>query len=238
MNALILAATLVMQFQNVEQSLMNAVALGDKAVWDRTLDDSAVFTSEEGMVMTKKELLDSFGPLPPGLKGEIVVRDLTVQELGDDVAIVRFLADESEDVFASRIFVKYRVTDVYVKKGEDWKLVSSHTSVITADPPAQPVATDAYPGLVGDYELPGANAWTFHVQLRDGKLVAGRNPDKLRPLVPLTPDVYVVSGSLGEWFFVRGKDGKAERIVNLRKFAPLVWSRSAEAQPPLSDPKQ
>lgn len=225
MNVLILAATLAAHFQTVEQNLMNAVALGDKAVWESTLDDSAILTSEEGMVLTKKDLLADFGPLPPGLKGEIVVKDLTVQELGGDVAIVRFLADESEDVFASRIFVKYRVTDVFHKAGKTWKLVASHTSVITADPPAQPVAADAYAGLAGDYRLAGDNAWTFHVVLRDGKLFGGRNPDKLRALVPLTPDAYVVTGSLGEWLFVRDKDGQGERIVNLRKFAPLVWTR-------------
>jgi hypothetical protein len=224
MNALLLAATLVAHFTTTEQSLMDAVASGDKAVWERTLDDSAILTSEEGMVMTKKELVDSIAPLPKGLRGEIKVRDLTVQEF-PDFAIVRFLADESEDVFATRIFVKYRITDTFRKVGKEWKLVASHTSVITADPPAQNVATDTWPGLVGKYQLAGENAWIFHVEMRDGKLFGGRNPDKLRPLVPLAPDVFVVSGALGEYFFVMGKDGKAERIVNLRKFAPLVWTR-------------
>lgn len=34
----------------------------------------------------------------------------------------------------------------------------------------------------------------------------------------------MASGSLGEWVFVVEK-GKAARLVNLRKFAVLAWSR-------------
>jgi hypothetical protein len=40
----------------------------------------------------------------------------------------------------------------------------------------------------------------------------------------LTTDAFVVSGSLGEWMFVV-ESGKAVRIVNFRKFEPLIWSR-------------
>jgi hypothetical protein len=54
--------------------------------------------------------------------------------------------------------------------------------------------------------------------------VAGRDPTKLRPLIPLTSEAFVLSGSLGEWHFVV-ENGKATRILNLRKFAPLVWTR-------------
>jgi hypothetical protein len=47
---------------------------------------------------------------------------------------------------------------------------------------------------------------------------------RLRPFIPLTPDAFVLSGRLGEWIFVTEK-GKASRIVNFRKFEPLVWTR-------------
>jgi hypothetical protein len=72
------------------------------------------------------------------------------------------------------------------------------------------------------------DGWTFLVELRDGRLVGGRDAKKLRPLVPLTPDAFVVSGSLGEWLFVV-ENGKATRILNLRKFAVLVWTRDEGA---------
>jgi len=48
--------------------------------------------------------------------------------------------------------------------------------------------------------------------------------DRLRPFIPLTPDAFVLSGRLGEWIFV-SENGRAVRILNFRKFEPLVWSR-------------
>jgi ketosteroid isomerase-like protein len=210
-------------FEKTEQALMDAVAGGDRALWDRTMDDACVVTSEEGEVMTKAEFLKALRPLPEGLSGDIRVRDLTLQ-LVEGAAVVRFLADESETVFGQRLTTKYRTTDVFRRSGEAWKMVASHTSVVTTDPPAQPVSKDGWPGLVGRYKLL-PNGWTFHVVLRDGQLAGGRDPNALRPLIPMSQTAFVLKGSLGEWLFVTDASGKAARIVNLRKFEPLVWTR-------------
>ena len=56
-------------FQTTEQSLMDAIAIGDKAVWDRAMDPSCVLTTEEGQVMTREQFLASLRPLPSGLTG-------------------------------------------------------------------------------------------------------------------------------------------------------------------------
>lgn len=210
-------------FQKIEQAMMDAVAAGDAGTWDRATDAGYILTTEEGQVMTKAELLKQFRPLPPGLKGTIVVRDLTVQDAGD-TAIVRYMADETETVFGQRLARKYRVTDVFRSSAGEWKIVASHTSVITADPPAQEVSTAGWPGLAGTYRLL-PDGWTFHVVLRDGRLFGGRDPAKLQPFIPMTPTAFVLSGSLGEWLFVVDESGRGTRIVNLRKFEPLVWTR-------------
>ena len=217
------ALTLVQQFQAIEQELMNAVGTGDRAPWARVMDASCVVTTEEGQLVTREQFLSDLRPLPPGLSGEIVVRELTVQEQ-PGVAIVRFLADESELVFGQRLTTKYRITDTFRRAGATWKMIASHVSVVTADPPAQPVATTGWPGLVGTYQLL-PDGWTFQVELRDGALWGGRDPAKLRRLVPLTPTSFVLQGTLGEWLFTVEPDGRASRIVNFRKFEPLVWTR-------------
>jgi hypothetical protein len=214
-------------FQATEQALMNAIAPGDKAPWERVMDPSCVITTEEGELLSRQQFLDSLGPLPAGLGGSITVRELTVQE-APSLAVVRYLADEAESVFGQQLVVNYRVTNTYRRDGAGWKMMASHLSVVTRDPPAQPVSDAAWPGLVGTYRLM-PDGWTFTVELRDGKLLGGRDPQKLRPLVPLTANAFVLSGSLGEWLFV-AENGKATRIVNLRKFAPLVWTR-VEATP-------
>ena len=209
-------------FQTTEQSLMDAVASGDKAVWERVMDPSCVVTSEEGEVVPREKLLADLQPLPPGLAGAITVKDLTVQEF-PGFAVVRYLADEWETVFGQKLTVQYRTTDTYRQTDRGWKMVASHTSVVTEDPAAQDVSKADWPAFVGTYRLL-PDGWTFTVELRDGKLYGGRDPKNLQPLIPLTPDAFVVSGRLGEWIFVTEK-GRAVRILNLRKFEPLVWTR-------------
>ena len=210
-------------FQTTEQRLMGAIALGDKTPWERVTDSSCVFTTEEGEVVSRQQFLSDLLPLPAGLTGDITVKDLTVQEF-PGIAIVRFLADEWETVFGQKLTTQYRITDTFRRDGKEWKMVASHASVVTHDPPEQPVSTDGWAGFVGRYRLL-PDGWTFTVELREGKLYGGRDPKKLRPLIPLTPNAFVVSGSLGEWIFVTNERGRTTRILNFRKFEPLLWSR-------------
>ena len=215
-------------FQTTEQALMDSMASGDKAVWDRVMDSTCVVTSEEGQVLNKSQFLDELRPLPPGLTGSITVRELTVLE-SPESAIVRYLADESESVFGQKLATKYRVTDTFRRDDKGWKMVASHLAVVTQDPQPQAVSNSAWPGFVGAYRLL-PDGWTFHVELRDGRLYGGRDPKKLKLFIPLTPDAFVISGSLGEWIFVTNEEGKVTHILNFRKFEPLVWTR-VESKP-------
>jgi hypothetical protein len=161
-------------------------------------------------------------PMPAGLTGAIAVKDLTVQTF-PTFAVVRFLADETQTVFGQKLATKYRVTDTFRRDGKQWKMVASHVSVVTQNPPAQTASSDRWPSFAGTYRLL-PDGWTFTVELREGKLYGGRDPKKLRPLIPLTADAFVLSGSLGEWLFV-AENGRATHIVSFRKFEPLIWTR-------------
>src|SRR5437773_6656814 len=122
-------------FQETEQTLMDAIASGDKVAWARVMDDACVLTTEEGQVLPKQQFLDELRPLPPGLKGGITVRELTVDER-PTFAVVRFLADEWETVFGQRLTTSYRVTDTFSRAGAAWRMIASHVAVVTRDPPA------------------------------------------------------------------------------------------------------
>jgi hypothetical protein len=214
-------------FQETELALMDSIAPGDKSVWERVMEPSFVVTTEEGQVMSRQQFLDELRPLPKGLSGGIAVKELTVQEF-PAFAVVRYLADEWESVFGQKLTTLYRVTDTYRRDGKDWRLVAAHLSVVTRDPSPQEVSRAGWPGLTGTYRLL-PDGWNFTVELRDGELYGGRDPKKLRPLIPLAPDAFVLAGSLGEWLFVTEK-GKATRIVSFRKFGPLVWTRVEDAR--------
>jgi len=218
-----LAAPDLQWFQSTEQSLMDAIAIGDKAVWDRVMDEDCVVTTEEGDVLPKKKFLEELTGLPKGLSGSIEVKDLTVQAFGD-FAIVRFRLEEQEDVFGQKLANQYRVTDTFRRVEGAWKMVASHFTVVTIDPPAQAVSKATWPGLAGTYKLL-PNGWTFRVVLRNGVLYGARGSGELRPFIPLAPNVFTLKGSLGEWIFVAEKGAKATKIVHFRKFEPLIWTR-------------
>jgi uncharacterized protein DUF4440 len=217
------SAQTVSWFQTTEQALMDSIARGDTKAWDRVMDPTCIVTSEEGEISDKRRFLEQLRPLPAGLAGGIAVKELTVHAYAG-FAVVRYLADEWESVFGRRLTTKYRVTDTFRRDGDGWKMVGSHFAVVTQDPPPQTVSTAAWPAFVGAYRLV-PDGWTFTVELRDGRLYGGRDPKKLKELIPLTPDAFVLSGSLGEWIFVTGPDGKATHILDFRKFEPLVWTR-------------
>lgn len=217
------SAETVRWFQTTEQALMDSIAFGDKTLWDRVMDPTCVVTSEEGQVTDKRQFLEELRPLPPGLTGGIVVNELTVREYSG-FAVVRFLADEWESVFGQRLTTRYRTTDTFRKDGADWKMVGSHIAVVTQDPPPQAVSSAAWSTFVGTYRLL-PDGWTFAVELRDGKLYGGRDPKKLKAFIPLTPNAFVLSGSLGEWIFVQDPKGTVTHILDFRKFEPLVWTR-------------
>ena len=56
-----------------EQRLVDAVAVGDKPVWQFSLDDSCIIALEDGSVVTKEKQLEDLNPLPPSYKGMIKI---------------------------------------------------------------------------------------------------------------------------------------------------------------------
>src|ERR1700687_2876974 len=113
----------------------------------------------------------------------------TVQDFST-FAVVRYVADEWESVFGQRLTTQYRTTDTFRRAGSGWTMVASHTAVVTRDPPAQRGSSNEWPRLAGTYRLL-PDGRTFHVVLRNDTLYDGRDLANLKPLIPLTPDVFV-----------------------------------------------
>lgn len=213
-------------FEHLEQKLMDAIAAGDKTVWASVMDSRCTVTTEEGAVLSRDEFLRSLRPLPAGLSGRIRVEQLTVDEF-PPFAIVRFRLDEQETVFGQALATKYQVTDTFRRSGSAWKLVGSHASVVTTDPPPQRELSDAVrQTLAGDYQLL-PDGWIFHVVVKESRLYGGRDLNALKPLIPLANNVFVIAGTLGEWIFVAAEQTRPAQLIEFRKFEPLVWTRIA-----------
>ena len=53
------------QLRADDQALLDAIAPGDKAVWERLLAQDAVYVDENGAVMHRAQFLAALKPLPP-----------------------------------------------------------------------------------------------------------------------------------------------------------------------------
>ena len=64
---------------------MDAVAAGDKSVWDRALDESCIYTTEEGQVLTRITDADSGANRAAGRIGGAYEENLrSIRECADD----------------------------------------------------------------------------------------------------------------------------------------------------------
>jgi hypothetical protein len=106
--ALAAASTLATQLQSRDQALLDAIALGDRATWERTLTPDAIYVDENGATMSRSELMKDFDPLPPGVSGQIRIVDYRVQQLGDTALVVH--GDEEHENFHGQALVATYLT--------------------------------------------------------------------------------------------------------------------------------
>ena len=54
-----------------DQALLDAIAPGDRKVWEAALANDAVYVDENGVTMDRAEFLRQLEPLPPGASGSL-----------------------------------------------------------------------------------------------------------------------------------------------------------------------
>src|SRR5579864_2342192 len=66
-----------------DQALLDAIAPGDRKVWDDVLASNAVYVDENGAVMNRAEYLKQLEPLPPGASGTLRIASYSASFSGD-----------------------------------------------------------------------------------------------------------------------------------------------------------
>ncbi|HEX7315730.1 MAG TPA: META domain-containing protein [Pyrinomonadaceae bacterium] len=205
------------------QSLMDAVAVGDKAVWERHVADDLIYTDENWRVLTKREILADFRPLPKGYTGSIRVAEVK-SRINGDAAVVSWQAHEEETVYGQRLAPVYLVTDTYFRRGGRWQLVASQITVRPSE--RKPFAVDpkVYDSLTGEYEL--TSGVTYTVTVEGGRLLGQRTGREKQELLPADVNTYFVKGTVrGEKVFVRDAGGRVTMMLDRRENNDLAWKR-------------
>jgi hypothetical protein len=211
-------------FQSTTQALFDAVAAGDKPVWDRFLDADCMITTEDGEVFDKARFMEELRPLPAGFSGQIKVRGLTVRPSGG-TAVVHYWLDETEDIFDQQLRTTYVETDTYRRAGDSWKALAMQVTVVPRDLEPIEVSSADWPALVGDYRYSEKATSRYQVFVRGGALYGGRDPKSATELIPLAPLVFFQKGSIHIMVFVQDPTGAVREVRELHKYNEVRMQR-------------
>lgn len=214
----------VERLKRAMQELLDAIAPGDVAVWQKYLAEGCIYTDEEGNVSTKEELLKELKPLPKGYVGSIKMGEPKV--LAQDNVIVMSHRDREElELYGQKLVTWFHLTDTWARqKDGQWKLVAAHVMAIPNERKPIAVSPTKLDEYVGQYQL--ATDMTYIITREGDKLFGQRTGRAKEELLALCVDTFYRRGVWrGEKVFERDAKGKVVRMLDRRENNDLVWER-------------
>jgi hypothetical protein len=216
-------AQVIAELHQNTQALLDAVAPGDAAVWERLLDARMIQTDENDVVRNKAQILAEFKPLPAGLAGHLTIADFRVVQRGD-VAVVSHEDDEYLDYYGQVIRSRFRMTDTWIHLPEGWRQLGSQVLAVLQDPPAQSLPASLLRQYTGTYRLTPEIAGSF---IRQGdELVFRREGRPDRHFRAELPDVFFEPGApRTRRIFSRNGSGQITGFRDRREARDIIWTR-------------
>jgi ketosteroid isomerase-like protein len=207
----------------LDQALLDAIAPGDRAAWERALAPDAVYVDEDGHVLDRAAFLAAIEPLPAGLSGQISISDYRVRLHGDTALVVQAL-DEREDYHGLPLRAGYLVTETWLRQEGRWRLALVHADVVRPDPPALVLPAAALDDYVGRYAGPGG--MVYEIRREGAGLVGGKAGGTARPLLAEMPDLFFVAGQpRSRKLFQRDAGHAVTGFVDRREGEDIAWTR-------------
>jgi hypothetical protein len=205
------------------QELADALAPGDRAVWNRYTDSSFVYVTENNEVQSRARMLEELKPLPAGYSGQIKIGEFHCRDFGY-FAVTTYVMDEHETVEGHQLHAQYRESDTWRASVNGWRLVAGQTFAIQQDPPRTELPAARFADYQGTYAL---SATTRTLIRRSGDhLVAERAGREPLQLLPESPDVFFTPGRpRTRRVFTRAADGHVDGFADRREGVDLVWKR-------------
>ncbi|NKJ19579.1 DUF4440 domain-containing protein [Dyella sp. SG609] len=206
-----------------DQALLDAIAPGDRALWERTLADDAIYVDENGTIMDRQAFLTSLVPLPHGVSGSIAITDYRVQRHGDSAFVIH--RDEEREMFHGQaLLAHYLMTETWRLERNEWKLASAHVYVVNDDPPAIALPAAKLAEYTGRYQA--APDLRYVVRIQDGKLMGGAEGGPLQPLLAEATDVLFLKGQPRKRLvFQRDGRGAIAAFAARREGHDVIWTR-------------
>lgn len=209
-----------------DQALLDAIAPGDKKVWEQALASDAVYVDESGTILNRDAFLDQLTPLPAGASGTLQISNYQARVMGD-LATVIHLDDEHETFHGQKLFAQYLTTETWRRDGDDWKLYLIHTYAVLKDPPAITLPEKELRQYVGTYQA--APDLTYVIRWDGQRLVGGKKGSSPKPLAVEVRDVLFIPGQPRiRKIFQRDAKGRITGFVDRRESWDLLWTKESK----------
>lgn len=211
------------QLRATTQALLDAVAPGDRSVWEAQLDPDFIHMDEAGAVRTRTEFLNQLTPLPAGLVGRIQI-DTWRLAIHGDVAVAVYELQEHLEYHGQLLRSRFRSMDTWHRTQGRWRLISEHTAAVLKDPPAITLSQKQLCEYAGTYSLT-AQLQTTITCMADGleSTRTGQKPVIYRAEVK---DVFFVPGQpRTRRIFLRDGSGQVQTFVDRREGEDIRWRK-------------
>lgn len=178
----------------------------DEAAYSRFVADDCIFSTDDGDVTTKAQLMANVGKLPTGYDHTVNPRDYVVHVYGD-TAVLSLRYTTHEQFTDANIISEQRATETYIKRNGSWLLIARHWGNLPVNF-RKPVAVDtsAYKDYVGKYVWRPLDQ-PETVSVKDGKLWTDFGEGMDEEYFPLGSETFFVKTDLGSVTFVRDAQG-------------------------------
>jgi Domain of unknown function (DUF4440)/Domain of unknown function (DUF3471) len=207
------------------QELYDAIVPGDQAPWKKYFADDCIFSDEKGRTFDKPKLIADITPLPAGYSGSIKVNNVQSRII-NDTAVLSYDLDETETIFGQNLTACYHVTDTWLRRSGEWKIIASQAHRYYEDPAMGKIDPKKFGDFVGVYEL--APDQTRSVTAEGGNLFVERKGkkeqlNKKEQLFPETSDLFFRKGVEGRILFRYDAHGKVDALIDRRNNEDVVW---------------
>lgn len=217
-------ATTERTLRDATQQLLDAIAPGDVAVWQRWLDPAALYVDENDVVRGKAEMIKELQPLPKGLVGHLRIAEFRMA-LAGDVAVVTHEDDETLDYHGQLLRSRFRNTDTWHRTPAGWRLLGTQVLAVHQDPPAVVLDATTLCAYAGRYVLTAEIRVTARCE--GGGLVFEREGRPDRTFLPELKDQFFEPGQpRTRRVFQRDADGAITGFVDRREERDIAWKRA------------
>jgi len=203
------------------QELYDSIPPGDQAPWKKYFADDCIFNDEKGRTFDKTKLVADITAMPTGYSGAIKLANVDSRIIGE-TAILSYDLDESETIFGQNLRARYHITDTWLRRNGEWKIIASQAHRYYEDPAIGKADSKKFADFIGSYEL--APSQTRTVTVESGNLFVERKGKK-EQLFPEASDIFFRKGIEGRILFRCDQNGKVDALIDRRNNEDVVWKK-------------